>query len=96
MSDEEDNETSMPYEMPDSRPSRSAQPNIIQLQSLNTSTAQEIDSDILNPVVFSADNLFARFELEPKGFMSPGSTISIGVIPDADTDRAFFPLNIGV
>ena len=28
--------------------------------------------------------------------MSPGSTISIGVIPDADTDRAFFPLNIGV
>ncbi len=91
-------ETPMPDTSPppDNRPGRSAQPDIIQLQSLATSTAQEIDSDILNPVVFSSDNLFARFELEPKGFMSPGSTISIGLKPNSGVDRAFVPLGVGV
>ena len=75
---------------------RSAQPSIINLRSLPTSTLQEVDSDVLNPVVFSSDNKFCRFELEPKGFMSPGSAISIGVKHNASIDRAFFPLNVGV
>ena len=85
-----------PGQAGDSTADRSAQPSIINLRSLPTSTLQEVDSDVLNPVVFSSDNKFCRFELEPKGFMSPGSAISIGVKHNSTIDRAFFPLNVGV
>lgn len=59
-------------------------------------TGQQIDSDVLRPVVFTSDNLFARFELEPKGHLSPTSSISFSVVPTADVERAFFPPNVGV
>ena len=76
---------------------RSAQPDIINLRMLETSTNQEVESDVLRPVVFSANNTFCRFELEPKGFLSPGSTISFSVASPGDAvDGAHFPLNVGV
>ncbi len=77
-------------------PDTSSQPSIIQLESLPVDTSQEIESDVLRPVVFSSNNLFARFELEPKGFLSAGSTIALSLTPPAGITRGFFPPNIGV
>ena len=75
---------------------RSAQPDLINLKQIPTSTAQEVETDVLRPVVFSSDNSFCRFELEPKGFLSPTSSISLGVKSSAGVNRAQFPINIGV
>ncbi len=75
---------------------RSAQPDLINLKAIPTSTAQEVETDVLRPVVFSNDNSFCRFELEPKGFLSPTSSISLGVTAPGGIKRAQFPINIGV
>ena len=85
-----------PMPMPDSRPTRDNQPSEVQLVNISTTTNEEIESDVLLPVVFSSDNLFCRFELEPKGFLSPNSSISIGVKPNSAVERAFFPKGVGV
>lgn len=78
------------------KPDTSAQPSLIQLESLPVDSNQEIESEVLRPVVFSSNNTFARFELEPKGFLSAGSTIALSVIPPAGITRGYFPPNIGV
>ena len=76
---------------------RDAQPDIINLKHLQTSTLQEIESDVLRPVVFAQDNTFCRFELEPKGFLSPGSSISFAMLsPGEDVGQSYFPLSVGV
>ena len=87
---------SAPADMPDTRPTRDNQPSEVQLVNIATTTNEEIESDVLLPVVFSSDNLFCRFELEPKGFLSPDSSISIGVKPNSAVSRAFFPKGVGV
>tara|TARA_R110002126_G_scaffold116662_5_gene256165 strand:- start:5018 stop:6463 length:1446 start_codon:yes stop_codon:yes gene_type:complete len=68
----------------------------VSLVNYDTTTNEYVESDVLNPVVFSSDNKFCRFELEPKGFLSPDSTISIGVKPNSAVSRAVFPKGIGV
>lgn len=77
-------------------PDTSSQPSLIQLEVMKVDSNQEIESDVLRPVVFSSDNSFARFELEPKGFLSAGSTIALSVVPPAGITRGYFPPNIGV
>ena len=75
----------------------SSQPESVQLRpSVVYDTSQVIESEILRPVVFSNDNLFTRFELEPKGYLSPSSSISFTLKPNAEVKRAFFPTGIGV
>ena len=88
--------TGTPSSAKSSGKDRSKQPDIINLRTLDTSTAQEVETDVLRPVVFSSDNTFCRFELEPKGFLSPTSSISIGVKAPAGMLKAQFPINIGV
>lgn len=85
-----------PSVMPDVRPTRENQPAEVQLVNIATTTNEEVESDVLLPVVFSSDNLFCRFELEPKGFLSPDSSISIGVKPNSAVERAFFPRGVGI
>ncbi len=71
-------------------------PEILRMKPMDYIAGQEIESDVLRPVVFSNDNKFARFELEPKGHLSASSSISFSVVPKAGVTRAFFPPNIGV
>lgn len=74
-----------------------SQPESVQLRpAVSFNTSQVIESEVLRPVVFSSDNTFARFELEPKGYLSPSSSISFTVSPNANVKRAFFPVGIGV
>ena len=75
---------------------RDTRPNIMRLKPTNYVSGQEIESDVLRPVVFSADNSFCRFELEPKGHLSSSSSISFAIIPNAGVSRVFVPPNIGV
>lgn len=73
-------------------------PDILRLKPMNYIGGQEIESDVLRPVVFSSDNRFCRFELEPKGHLSSSSSIAFSIIPstDADINRVFLPPNIGI
>ena len=71
-------------------------PEILRMKPMEYVAGQEIESDVLRPVVFSSDNKFARFELEPKGHLSASSSISFSIVPNAGVTRAFFPVNIGV
>jgi len=71
-------------------------PEILRMKPMEYIAGQEIESDVLRPVVFSSDNKFARFELEPKGHLSASSSISFSIVPNAGVTRAFFPVNIGV
>ena len=71
-------------------------PSSVQLVNYETTTNEYVESDVLNPVVFSSDNRFCRFELEPKGFLSPDSSISIGLTPNTAVARAILPRGVGV
>ena len=71
-------------------------PDILRLKPMTYVGGQEIESDVLRPVVFSSDNRFCRFELEPKGHLSSSSSISFSVVPNANVTRTYFPPNIGV
>jgi hypothetical protein len=62
--------------------------------TLPSNYEMKVETDILEPVVFSQD--FARFTLQKKGFLSHQSKITFSVQPVNDNPTAFFPLNIGV
>tara|TARA_R110000803_G_scaffold102283_1_gene170332 strand:+ start:1773 stop:3269 length:1497 start_codon:yes stop_codon:yes gene_type:complete len=76
--------------------SQDARPDILRMKPMSYVSGQEIESDVLRPVVFSSDNLFARFELQPKGHLSSSSSISFSLKPNAGVERAFVPPNIGI
>jgi len=56
---------------------RDAQPNFMNLKSLPVNTAQKIESDVLESLTFSQSE--AVWEFAPKGFLHPGTKISIGL-----------------
>ena len=71
-------------------------PELSMPSTLPSNYEMRVETDILEPVVFSQD--FCRFTLQKKGFLSHQSKISFAVNP-ADgviNDGGFFPLNIGV
>ena len=55
--------------------SKDNRPDIMRLKPMEYIGGQVIESDVLRPVVFSSDNRFCRFELEPKGHLSSSSSI---------------------
>ena len=56
---------------------RDAQPNFMNLKSLPVNTAQKIESDVLESLTFSQSE--AVWEFAPKGFLHPGTKISLGL-----------------
>ncbi len=88
-------------EMPDETPSppkmsktQASIPSIMNIKSLPVNQAQMVDTDVLEPLVFSQE--FARWELLPKGFLHPGSKISIGFTNNATLSRVFPFVNVGI
>jgi len=71
---------------------RNAQPNFMNLKSIPVNTAQKVESDVLEPLTFSQSE--ATWEFAPKGFLHPGTKISIGL--KANGDGGFPFLNVGV
>ena len=72
----------------------SNQPSILNIKSMETNTAMQVESDILEPLTFSQDQCV--FELQPKGFLHPGSAISLALDVNAGVKRAFPFVNVGI
>lgn len=73
-------------------------PDLVKIGSVATDTAINVQTDILDPVIFSETQ--ARFVLENKGILHSNSRITFSTAGDAMADanggRAFFPPNVGV
>ena len=72
----------------------SNQPSILNIKSMETNTAMKVESDILEPLTFSQSECV--FELQPKGFLHPGSAISLALDVKSGVDRAFPFVNVGI
>ena len=72
----------------------SSQPSIMNIKTQPTNTLMRVDSDILEPLTFSQTECV--FELAPKGFLHPGSAISIFLDYQSNIGRAFPYVNSGI
>ena len=80
-----------------SQPQASQIPDLVKIGSVATDTAINVQTDILDPVIFSERE--ARFVLDNKGILHSNSRITFSTDGTAKSDslgRAFFPANIGV
>lgn len=80
-----------------SGPAPSQIPDLIKIGAVSTDTAINVQTDILDPVIFSESE--ARFVLDNKGILHSNSRITFSTAGDAQTNasgRAFFPANVGV
>ncbi len=67
-------------------------PDLIKIGTIPSNTAIEVETSVLEPVVFSQS--FARFVFQPKGILNSNSKIAISC--DATAEAAFYPLNVGI
>ena len=68
-------------------------PPMLQPGMISSNPEQRIDTDILEPVIFSES--FIRYELQNKGLLNPQSRITFSLSGHGDHD-SFFPLGVGV
>ena len=76
-------------------------PNFMRLGSVPASYLQEMETDLLEPVVFSdgsgsSVDGFVRFQLQQKGFLHSHSKLFVSLTPPAALTRAVLPPNIGI
>ena len=69
-------------------------PSILNIKSMETNTLMRYESDVLEPLTFSQSE--AVWELQPKGFLHPGSSITIAIDKNSTLTRAFPYLGVGV
>jgi len=71
-------------------------PELMKLGEIPTNLAQDVTTDILDPVVFS--QTFCRFTLERKGFLHSFSrlTLELDKLTNASNQNATYPANIGI
>ena len=73
----------------------SKQPSILNIKSMETNTLMKVESDILEPLTFSQSECV--FELAPKGFLHPGSSIAVSLDVGAGLKADAFPyVNLGI
>jgi len=82
---------------PTAQPQATDIPDLVKIGSVSTDTAINIQTDILDPVIFSERE--ARFVLDNKGILHSNSRITFSTDGQGKSDalggRAFFPANIG-
>lgn len=70
-------------------------PDLMKIGSAPVNTVMDVESDILEPVVFSES--FARFRLQNKGILHSNSKFTFSVdVSSGSAQKSFFPLNVGV
>jgi hypothetical protein len=69
-------------------------PSILNIKSMETNTLMRVESDVLEPLTFSQSE--AVWELQPKGFLHPGSAITIALDKNTTLNRAFPYLGNGI
>ena len=74
--------------MSDDSETKNSQPSIMNIRSVPVNTAQNIESDVLEPLTFSQTE--CTFEFAPKGFLHPGSALTIG-FPQSSGVQSFVP-----
>lgn len=82
---------------PPTQPQATQIPDLVRIGSVSTDTAINVQTDILDPVIFSERE--ARFVLDNKGILHSNSRITFSTDGGAfvGTDgRVFYPANIGV
>ena len=82
---------------PASQPQPSQIPDLVRIGSVSTDTAINVQTDILDPVIFSERE--ARFVLDNKGILHSNSRITFstdGLAFTGTDGRVFYPPNIGV
>ena len=80
-----------------SAPAASQIPDLVRIGSIPTDTAINLQTDILDPIIFSERE--ARFVLDNKGILHSNSRITFSTDGDTGTTsngRSFFPANVGV
>lgn len=76
-------------------PSPSTVPNLLRVGTIPDNTAIDIETDILDPVVFN--QTFCRIQLQNKGILHSNSKITLSAsITSASNVRSFFPAGVGV
>lgn len=75
-------------------------PNFLKLQSIPVDYIQQVETDLLEPVVHQEATAtttgFCRFELQRKGFLHSHSKLFVSLIPNEDNARAFLPQGVGI
>mgnify|MGYP005824880959 CR=1 FL=1 len=76
--------------------SSSQVPDLMKLSQIPTDLEQSVDTDMLDPTVFSQE--FCRFSLMRKGFLHSFSSIVLSLDPpdEDDNPNATYPTNIGI
>lgn len=69
-------------------------PDLMKLSQIPTDLEQNVDTDILEPVVFSQS--FCRFTLQNKGFLHSFSSIVLNLEAPTSNPNATYPTNIGI
>ncbi len=89
----------MDSSMAPAQPQASQIPDLVKIGAVSTDTAINVQTDILDPVIFSESE--CRFVLENKGILHSNSRITFSSAGDCvqnasvGTHRAFYPANIG-
>tara|TARA_R110002012_G_scaffold177236_1_gene342098 strand:+ start:1528 stop:3015 length:1488 start_codon:yes stop_codon:yes gene_type:complete len=70
-------------------------PDLLRVSPMDTTTATDVETSILDPVVIS--DTFCRFVFLNKGILHSHSKITLAAAPTSDTtSKRFFPLGVGV
>lgn len=69
-------------------------PNLLRVSPMDTTTATDVETSVLDPVVRS-DN-FVRFTLLNKGILHSHSKITLAVVDPADGTDRYYPITTGV
>jgi len=80
---------------PPSAPSQGMVPDLMRIGSATVNTQMNVESDILEPVVFN--QRFCRFRLQNKGILHSNSKLTFSVdVKNHAAGKCAFPLNVGV
>jgi len=75
-------------------------PNFLMLKQIPVNYIQQVETDLLEPVVFSqggtSSDGFCRFVLQNKGFLSSHSKIFLAMKPDSSLTSSYFSPHLGV
>ena len=75
-------------------------PNFLQLQQIPVNYIQQVESDLLEPVVFSDGSSttdgFCRFTLQNKGFLHSHSKVFMSLEPKATNQNVYFAPHLGI
>jgi len=74
-------------------------PDLIRLSEIPTNMIQQVETDLLDPVVQNdpaTGTGFCRFTLQNKGFLHSHSKVFLSIVPDAGNSQACPPLSVGI